>query len=209
MRPSSTGSSTDASQRSIAVAIATDNVGHEEAAPGTPDASTFVEGSSTISNRTLFYNNTFYDDPMNGIGDPGHNTNDDGARSNKVAYLPGTGETTFSNFSGYNKGINGIMVDLSAGGTHASIDVNDFTFRWSQDINGPNGATNDPNGTDGNPAWTAATAPTTRGKITVTMSTSMSVRPSSARPRSRAVQGASLLASPRGGAPSRVWIQPL
>ena len=54
----------------------------------------------------------------------------------KSAYLPGSGPATFANVSSYAQGINGIMVDLSGGGSHASITqaniLNDFTFKSGQ-----------------------------------------------------------------------------
>ena len=77
----------------------------------------------------LFYNNSKFD-----ANTPGVSTSDDGAIApDKVAYLPGAGTATSVNVSSYNKGINGIMVDLQGGGTHGSISVanilSDFTFK--------------------------------------------------------------------------------
>jgi hypothetical protein len=55
--------------------------------------------------------------------------------------LPGSGPATFANVSSYDKGINGIMVDLSAGGNHGGISVGtitqDFTFKVGNN-NAPN-----------------------------------------------------------------------
>ena len=77
----------------------------------------------------LFYNNSKFD-----ANTPGVSTSDDGAIApDKVAYLPGAGTATSVNVSSYNKGINGIMVNLEAPGNHSSISLanilNDFTFK--------------------------------------------------------------------------------
>jgi subtilisin-like proprotein convertase family protein len=72
------------------------------------------------------------------------NSLDDNAiASDKAAYLPGTGPATFTNVSGYSKGINGLMIDIA--GSHPSITAADFVFRV--------GNNNTPN------SWATAPAP--------------------------------------------------
>jgi len=88
---------------------------------------------STVASRLLFYNQSAFDGNTAGV-DP----LDDSAISNKVAYLPGgalpTNAATASVFeSNYTKGINGIMLDLTDGGTHSSITASDFVFRVGTD----------------------------------------------------------------------------
>ena len=76
----------------------------------------------------LFYNNSKFDHNT-----PGFSTSDDLAIApDKTAYLPGSATSTAANVSSYNKGINGIDVDLLGAGNHGSITLanilNDFTF---------------------------------------------------------------------------------
>jgi hypothetical protein len=92
---------------------------------------------STVASRLLFYNQSAFDG-----GTAGVSPLDDSAISNKVAYLPGgaaptNAATSFVFESNYAKGINGVMLDLSAGGsiagTHGSITASDFVFRIGVD----------------------------------------------------------------------------
>jgi hypothetical protein len=93
-------------------------------------------------NRRLFYNESFYDG-----NNPAINASDDAAIDpSKVAYLPGSGPSTWANISGYDKGINGIVIDISGTGNHAGITVNDFIFK----VGNNNSPTN----------WAVAPAPT-------------------------------------------------
>ena len=81
----------------------------------------------SVLSRLLFYNNSAYDG-----GSPAANAADDGAIANdKVALLPGSGKSTFSNFSSYSAGINGIMVDMTASDTHSLMVASDFSFKTS------------------------------------------------------------------------------
>ena len=84
---------------------------------------------STVAGRYLFYNNSFWDG-----NNPAANAADDASIAiDKTAYLPGSGPATFANVSSYDKGMNGVMVDLQGGGNHAAITLanilNDFTFK--------------------------------------------------------------------------------
>src|SRR5262249_850388 len=56
--------------------------------------------------------------------------------TDKVAYLPGAGAATFASVSSYDRGINGIMVDIS--GPHGTITANDFAFK----VGGANASAN-------------------------------------------------------------------
>ena len=66
-------------------------------------------GSSTVLARQLFYNNSFYDtdSPLN----PAQNDNT-AIATDKEALLPG-GIATFANYSTYDKGLNGIFIDVA------------------------------------------------------------------------------------------------
>ena len=93
---------------------------------------------STVVSRLLFYDNSAFDGNVAGPG-----ALDNAAISNKVALLPGTPAfaTTaqaLSAASNYDKGINGLMVDLRhSHGNHAAINLaslnNDFHFRIGTD----------------------------------------------------------------------------
>jgi hypothetical protein len=70
----------------------------------------------------LFYNQSFFDG-NNAAATAG----DDGAiDTTKSALLPG-GTGSFSNYSGYASGLNGVMVDVS--GPHGTIGIDDFSIR--------------------------------------------------------------------------------
>ena len=77
--------------------------------------------------RYLFYNNSYWDNK-----DPAANAADDNAIAlDKVALLPGR-SATFSNYSSYSRGLNGIMIDVK-GLPGASLTTADFTFRYGND----------------------------------------------------------------------------
>jgi hypothetical protein len=102
-------------------------------------------GAGSVVARRLFYNQSSFDGPA--ATNASINSNDDNAiATDKTAYLPGAGQAVYANLSNYSRGINGIMIDLSAGsGTHASINANDFIFKV--------GNNNSPS------TWAAAAAP--------------------------------------------------
>jgi hypothetical protein len=96
---------------------------------------------TAVVGRRLFYNQSSFDG-----NNAAANAADNGAiATDKTAYLPGSGTTTFANVSSYARGINGIMVDIS--GPHGTITANDFSFKV--------GNNNSPN------TWATAPAPTT------------------------------------------------
>ncbi|MBI3839471.1 MAG: TIGR03790 family protein [Planctomycetia bacterium] len=89
--------------------------------------------ASTIVGRYIFYNNSFWDG-----NDPTANAADDASiATDKSAYIPNGTAATFATVSSYDKGINGVMIDLQGGGNHASITLanisNDFTFKLGND----------------------------------------------------------------------------
>lgn len=85
-----------------------------------------VSGSSVVG-RHLFYEGSSRYDVTNAQF-PGY-SNDNAIAADKVALLPGSGPATFANLSSYSQGINGLMIDLSAGGLHAGISAADFIFK--------------------------------------------------------------------------------
>jgi hypothetical protein len=99
-----------------------------------------VAPPSSVVKTNLFYKGSTKWNVTNGATF----SDDNAIAPDKTAYLPGGGTSTFAAVSSYDRGINGIMVDLS--GAHGAITVNDFTFK--------RGNNNSPN------AWVAATAPT-------------------------------------------------
>ncbi len=87
--------------------------------------------TSTVAGRHIFYNNSFYGGNSTAI-----NANDDAAIDpSKSAYIPGvTGLATFANVTGFTKGLNGIMIDLSTGVDHSGLNglgnvANNFVFK--------------------------------------------------------------------------------
>ncbi len=91
------------------------------------DTSTSFTVAATVLGRMLFYNQSVFDGNNAAI-----NAADDTAiATDKIAYLPGTGIASFDNATSYNKGINGVMIDLA--GSHPDISAADFTFRVGND----------------------------------------------------------------------------
>ena len=84
--------------------------------------------------RYIFYNNSKFD------GSSGANNVSDNSAipSNKSVYLPGDGQMVLANITNFTKGINGIMVDLTAGSAdHTTINASDFVFKVGEN-NSPN-----------------------------------------------------------------------
>ncbi len=94
--------------------------------------------AATIAGRSIFYNNSFFDGT-----NVAANAADDGAIApDKSALLPGQ-SATFSNYTSYDKGINGLMADVNSLGNGAALTATDFNFDVSTDA----------------ATWTAAPAP--------------------------------------------------
>lgn len=91
------------------------------------DASDFTIPDPRVAGRHLFYNNSYYDDPTQPrTGDPVINANDDAAiDSGKSALMSGS-LATFANYSGYSRGINGIMIDIAD--ARGTLTADDFMF---------------------------------------------------------------------------------
>jgi subtilisin family serine protease len=103
---------------------------------GTPPAEARVVG------RSVFYNHSAFDGY-----DSAASANDDGAiATDKRALLPGQ-TATFANYTGFTRGVNGIMIDVKALPAGAELRADDFLFRVGHAL-------------DGRPAdWPAAPAP--------------------------------------------------
>jgi hypothetical protein len=96
-------------------------------------------GPAQVIGRHLFYNQSFFD-----ANNPAANAADDSAiDTSKNALLPG-GTGSFENYSGYSRGLNGIMVDIAGSGD--TLTAADFAFKVGND-NSPN-------------SWAAGPAPT-------------------------------------------------
>ena len=95
-------------------------VKHSPALGGT--LATAIPKISAVVGRLIFYNNSHFDG-----NDPASTVADDGAiATNKSALLPGQ-TATFANYTSYEKGINGVMIDiltLPAGVTLTASDFN-------------------------------------------------------------------------------------
>ena len=100
-----------------------------------------VAMNNAVTGRHVFYNNSAFDG-----NNAAANLQDDDARdTGKSALLPGSGNATFSNYTSFSKGLNGIMFDLSwTGGT---LTPEDIVLRVG------NQATSTPNAADNDPTW--------------------------------------------------------
>jgi hypothetical protein len=101
---------------------------------------TVVDPSAVLGTH-LFYKGSTKWDVTNGATF----SDDNAIAPDKTAYLPGGGTATFSAVSSYNRGINGLMVDIA--GAHGALTASDFRFKV--------GNNNSPN------LWATATAATT------------------------------------------------
>lgn len=90
---------------------------------------------ATVQNRLTFYNNSFYDTGsfVNGVNGNRAKTNDDAIATDKAALRSGT--ATFANYTSYDKGINGLIVDLANVPNPASISASDFLFHNTGRLN--------------------------------------------------------------------------
>ena len=102
---------------------------------------TFASGAAVVD-RHIFYNQSAWDGNSAAINPPNDNA---AIATDKDAYQPNGTTAVFNNITSYSRGINGIMVDLSAGGNHAAISASDFIFKVGNN-NAPS-------------SWVAAPAP--------------------------------------------------
>jgi hypothetical protein len=109
----------------------------------------------TVTGRRIFYNNSIWDNPTFGFN------NASAIAPDKSAYIPsgfptGTVTVGVQNVTNYSKGINGIMVEITAGPSTAT--AADFEVKMS----GQNlGADNAPSGWAAAPAFTVTVVPNT------------------------------------------------
>jgi hypothetical protein len=87
---------------------------------------TAVNGAVTVQTPTvvgeyIFYHDSYYSDPANGGSDNA------AIDTSKTALLPGQ-TATFANWTSYDKGINGVMVDIANLPANATLSANDFNF---------------------------------------------------------------------------------
>ena len=98
------------------------------ASSGTVTGTATVSVVTTIVGRSIFYNNSSYDN-----SDPTLNAADDNAIApDKTALLPGQ-TASFANYTSYDKGINGLMLDVNALKNAALVSPADFAFNVSID----------------------------------------------------------------------------
>ncbi|HEX4792505.1 MAG TPA: hypothetical protein VH370_01870 [Humisphaera sp.] len=90
---------------------------------------------SEILDRQIFYNNSVFDGFNPGVNNGfGGLTDDRSIATDKQALLPGQ-TATFSNYTSYTKGINGIMIDMFLDPDATAITASDFEFRVGNDSN--------------------------------------------------------------------------
>jgi hypothetical protein len=86
----------------------------------------------SVVGRHIFYNESAFDGnnaDIQPVAAGAYNDDSDAIDPTKSAYLLGSGPATFANISSYDKGINGIIIDLAAGGDHDLITADDFVFK--------------------------------------------------------------------------------
>jgi hypothetical protein len=87
-----------------------------------------VQGPPAVVGRYVFYNNSSYD----GLDPAAAPTDDAAIATDKTALRPGQ-TATFANYTSYDKGINGLMIDLANKPLGAVISTADFSFATSTD----------------------------------------------------------------------------
>jgi formylglycine-generating enzyme required for sulfatase activity len=108
-----------------------DEVGNRLGGTGAGNGS--VTGSSYAISRNgyagpyLFYRGSTRYDTTGNPQTPRPFSDDNAIAADKVAYLAGSGVSTFANMSSYSRGINGIMVDIPI--QHGTITAQDFVFK--------------------------------------------------------------------------------
>jgi len=109
--------------------VATDNVGHEEPVPEQPDAQTTLTetAAATVLGRDVFYNNSTYDTATD---EEPELCDDTAIATDKAARLPGEA-ATLTNYTSYDKGINGLIIDIA--GLPGTPTADDFTFKIGND----------------------------------------------------------------------------
>ena len=111
-------------------------------ADNTAIATTMVVERTRVTGRHVFYNNSSFD----GNSAAANANDDDAIATDKTALLPG-GVATFANYTSYNRGINGVIVDIQHLADPGAVSASNFSFRT--------GNSNDL------ASWVAAPAPST------------------------------------------------
>jgi hypothetical protein len=109
---------------------------------GSADLWQYADPAKVVG-RSLFYNNSGFD----GRNAAANAADDNAIATDKAALLPGGGKATFANYSSYNKGINGVIIDVAGLPATSTLSAGDFTLRAGNDLNDPS-------------AWASAPSPT-------------------------------------------------
>jgi ELWxxDGT repeat protein len=89
-----------------------------------PDGAGAAPRTATVAGRHVFYDNSYHDSFH-----PGGDAKDDPAvATDKQALLPGQ-VASFANLTSYNRGLNGIMVDIAGLPAGATLSADDFIIR--------------------------------------------------------------------------------
>jgi hypothetical protein len=83
-----------------------------------------LASTTSVVARNIFYNKSGFDGGLVTVTA----ADDTAIASDKVAYIAGSGAATFANVTSYDKGINGIMIDVQ-GGTRGTYTSSDFIFK--------------------------------------------------------------------------------
>ncbi len=87
---------------------------------------------AVVSARKIFYNNSYYDGNnatiQPGPGTTNHDDDMDAVDTSKQALLPGDGQAQFVNWTGYEKGINGLVYEIDNVPAGYTISTSDFEF---------------------------------------------------------------------------------
>jgi hypothetical protein len=87
-----------------------------------------LDGAAAVIGRYVFYNRSAWDG-----GDPAADARDDLAvATDKQALLPGQ-MAAFANYTGYSRGINGIMIDIAGAANASQLSAADFQFKAGND----------------------------------------------------------------------------
>ncbi len=93
-------------------------------APSSGTVSIADDAFHAVLGRSLFYNRSIFDG-----NNTAANAADDGAIDpSKTALFPGQ-SATFANYSGYSRGLNGVMIDIANLANPAALSAADFTFK--------------------------------------------------------------------------------
>jgi hypothetical protein len=94
------------------------------------DGPATITSNTAISSRHLFYNRSSFD----GNSAAANSSDDAAIATDKTALLPGE-TASFANYSSYDRGINGVMVDITNATNIANLSAADFQFKVGNDSN--------------------------------------------------------------------------